>query len=288
MFAKLLKHEWRATRSIIVLLCVIILISGLTVGGVMHYMLKTETQQAENVSVAESGFAIVVENEDAAMSDLTMVLCMVLLSCGIVAIAVCCAASLFFMIYRFYKRCFTDEGYLTFTLPVTNHQILLSSIINCIIGTLIVILTAALAAAIIFAMFLLAINSIQTILWADVWIAWSEVCTQLWDSFVKNIDLFAILGFSGLFGALSEIILLMLSVTIGSLIAKKHKILAAVGAYYGIGMVKSIVFSTLALKATTAQDANYLFATPGFMGILLAIGGYFLMHWLISRKLNFT
>ena len=101
----------------------------------MHYMLKTETQQAENVSVAESGFAIVVENEDAAMSDLTMVLCMVLLSCGIVAIAVCCAASLFFMIYRFYKRCFTDEGYLTFTLPVTNHQILLSSIINCIIGT---------------------------------------------------------------------------------------------------------------------------------------------------------
>ena len=60
MFAKLLKHEWRATRSIIVLLCVIILISGLTVGGVMHYMLKTETQQAENVSVAESGFAIVV------------------------------------------------------------------------------------------------------------------------------------------------------------------------------------------------------------------------------------
>lgn len=254
----------------------------------MHYMLKTETQQAENVSVAESGFAIVVENEDAAMSDLTMVLCMVLLSCGIVAIAVCCAASLFFMIYRFYKRCFTDEGYLTFTLPVTNHQILLSSIINCIIGTLIVILTAALAAAIIFAMFLLAINSIQTILWADVWIAWSEVCTQLWDSFVKNIDLFAILGFSGLFGALSEIILLMLSVTIGSLIAKKHKILAAVGAYYGIGMVKSIVFSTLALKATTAQDANYLFATPGFMGILLAIGGYFHMHWLISRKLNLT
>ena len=188
MFAKLLKHEWRATRGIVALLCVIILISGVTIGGVMYYMLRTESQQSENVSLAEGGFAIVVEEEDAAMSDLAMVLCMVLLSCGIVAIAVCCAAVVFFLVYRFYKRCFTDEGYLTFTLPVSNHQILLSSIVNCIIGTLLVILAAALAVAIIFGMFLLAINSIQTILWADVWTAWNEVWQQLRDSFVINID----------------------------------------------------------------------------------------------------
>ena len=286
MFAKLLKHEWRATRGIVALLCVIILISGVTIGGVMYYMLRTESQQSENVSLAEGGFAIVVEEEDAAMSDLAMVLCMVLLSCGIVAIAVCCAAVVFFLVYRFYKRCFTDEGYLTFTLPVSNHQILLSSIVNCIIGTLLVILAAALAAAIIFGMFLLAINSIQTILWADVWTAWNEVWQQLRDSFVKNIDQLALLGFSSIASALGSLICLMLSVTVGAMLARKYKILAAVGVYYGISMVESFVFSMVAFSASTTQNTTSLLAAPGIMSLLIAVAGYFLMHWLTSRKLN--
>lgn len=286
MFAKLLKHEWRATRGIVALLCVIILISGVTIGGVMYYMLRTESQQSENVSLAEGGFAIVVEEEDAAMSDLAMVLCMVLLSCGIVAIAVCCAAVVFFLVYRFYKRCFTDEGYLTFTLPVSNHQILLSSIVNCIIGTLLVILAAALAVAIIFGMFLLAINSIQTILWADVWTAWNEVWQQLRDSFVKNIDQLALLGFSSIASALGSLICLMLSVTVGAMLARKYKILAAVGVYYGISMVESFVFSMVAFSASTTQNTTSLLAAPGIMSLLIAVAGYFLMHWLTSRKLN--
>lgn len=286
MFAKLLKHEWRATRGIVALLCVIILISGVTIGGVMYYMLRTESQQSENVSLAEGGFAIVVEEEDAAMSDLAMVLCMVLLSCGIVAIAVCCAAVVFFLVYRFYKRCFTDEGYLTFTLPVSNHQILLSSIVNCIIGTLLVILAAALAVAIIFGMFLLAINSIQTILWADVWTAWNEVWQQLRDSFVKNIDQIALLGFSSIASALGSLICLMLSVTVGAMLARKYKILAAVGVYYGISMVESFVFSMVAFSASTTQNTTSLLAAPGIMSLLIAVAGYFLMHWLTSRKLN--
>lgn len=286
MFAKLLKHEWRATRGIVALLCVIILISGVTIGGVMYYMLRTESQQSENVSLAEGGFAIVVEEEDAAMSDLAMVLCMVLLSCGIVAIAVCCAAVVFFLVYRFYKRCFTDEGYLTFTLPVSNHQILLSSIVNCIIGTLLVILAAALAVAIIFGMFLLAINSIQTILWADVWTAWNEVWQQLRDSFVKNIDQLALLGFSSIASALGSLICLMLSVTVGAMLARKYKILAAVGVYYGISMVESFVFSMVAFSASTTQNTTSLLAAPGIMSLLIAVAGYFLMYWLTSRKLN--
>ena len=286
MFTKLLKHEWRATRGIVALLCVIILISGLTVGGVMYYMLMTETQQAENVSLAEDGFYLIAENEEETMSDLAIVVCVVLLSCGIIAIAVCCAAVVFFLVYRFYKRCFTDEGYLTFTLPVSNHQILLSSITNCITGTLLVLLAAALAVVIIFGMFLLALNSIQTIFWADVWGAWSEVWQQLRDSFVKNLDQFALLGFSGIASALGSLICLMLSVTVGAMIAKKHKILAAVGVYYGIGMAESFVYSLVAFSASTTQNTASLLTTPGILGLLTAAAGYFLMHWFTSRRLN--
>ena len=285
MFAKLLKHEWRAIRGVIALLCVVILISGLTIGGVMHYMLKAELEQSDNVEV--DGFGIVVTSEEeefSTMSDITVALCILLLMAGIIAIAVCCAGSVFFVIYRFYKRCFTDEGYLTFTLPVNTHQILLSSITNCILNVLLVMFAAVAAVALIMILVLTAFP--ENIAWAELWENGGDLLRQLGDSFMENIEQFTIVGFSAIISSLSELIVLMLAVTIGALIARKHKILAAVGIYYGISMVQSFVYSLFALTATTTEDVNMLLGTPGVMGILLTVGGYFLMHYLTSRKLN--
>lgn len=277
MFAKLLKHEWRATRGVIGLLCVIILISGLTIGGVMCRVVTADE--------------VVIElNEDTvssetAMSDMEEVICVLLIIAGVMAVAVCGAASVFVVIYRFYKSRFTDEGYLTFTLPVSNHQILLSSFLNSIFGVALVMLACFAAVVIAGGMFVLAINSTQTIIWADVWVAWDEVWQQLVESFWKNADQFALLGFSGIAGAFAELILLMLSVTIGALIAKKHKILAAVGVYYGIGMVQSFAYSMIVFST---GNVNLLLALPGLMSLFLALAGYFLMYWLTSKKLNLT
>ena len=291
MFAKLLKHEWRATRGVIGLLCVIILISGLTIGSAASFMLRAESASGNTIMHYDSRYgstALPEEADDEGMSDSTMVLCVLLVMAGVIAIAVCTAASLFFVIYRFYKRCFTDEGYLTFTLPVNNHQILLSSITNCIFCELLTFVAAAAAAAIIGGMFLLALNSTQTIVWADVWVSWEEVWQQLVDSFRKNADQLALAGFSSIVGSFSELILLMVAVTIGALIAKKHKLMAAVGVYYGIGMVQSFVMSMVMVNATTSENVNALLASPGIMGLTLSVCGYFLMHWLISKKLNLT
>lgn len=278
MFAKLLKQEWRATRGVIGLLCVIILIAGLTIGGVMW-----------RVTTAEKVVVVLDEqtvSSETAMSNLEEVICVILIMAGVMAVAVCGAASVFVVIWRFYKSRFTDEGYLTFTLPVSNHQLLLSGILNSIFGVALVVLACFAAVALAGSLFVLAINSTQTIIWADVWVVWEEVCQQLWESFVKNADRFVLLGFSAVTGAVSELVLLMLAVTIGALIAKKHKILAAVGVYYGIGFVKSVVYTFASLNAAASQNVNLLLGMPGAVGILLALGGYFGMHWLISRKLN--
>ena len=280
MFAKLLKHEWRATRGIIGLLCVIILISGLTIGGVMY-----------RVVTADEVVAVLNENtvsSETAMSDMEEVVCVFLIMAGVMAVAVCGAASVFVVIYRFYKSRFTDEGYLTFTLPVNNHQILLSSFLNSVFGVALVVLACFGAVMLAGGLFLLALNSTQEILWADVWLSWSDVWQQILDSFWKNLDQFVLVGFSGIVGAFSELVLLMLSVTIGALIAKKHKILAAVGVYYAIGFVQSVAYTSFAFSATTTRDVTILLAMPGIVGLVLAIGGYFMMHWLTSKKLNLT
>lgn len=273
MFAKLLKHEWRATRSIIGLLCVIVLIAGLTIGGVMNYMVRLST-----------GENIIVLSEAVPMSDVAEVLCVLLLVAAMIAIAVCCAGSVFFVIYRFYKSRFTDEGYLTFTLPVTHHQLLLSSIVNSILGIMAVLLAAFAAAAIVVALFLIALP--QEIIWADVVVSVSQV----WDSILNALEghggRIALSIGSGIATAFGELIVLMLAVTIGALIAKKHKIIAAVAVYYGIGMVQSFAYSIFTMTAATSEDVTMLLGAPGLMGILIAVGGYFLMHYLTSRKLN--
>lgn len=280
MFAKLLKHEWRATRGVIGLLCVIILIAGATIGGVAHYMFQMD-QDGPTVVLNGDEQAMYAEP---AMSEFMEVVCCLLITAAVMAVAVCAAASVFFVIYRFYKSRFTDEGYLTFTLPVNNHQLLLSSILNSIFGVLLVMTACVAAMGVAFLMVFLAFP--QDFLWADVWTSWESVRQQLWESFVENIGQFALVGFSTVTGGLSQLIQLMLAVTIGALMAKKHKILAAVGVYYGIGMVQSFVYAGLMIGTSESQNANLLLGVPGVMSVLLALGGYFLMHWLTSRKLN--
>lgn len=283
MFAKLLKHEWRATRSIVALLCVIIIISGAVIGGIMHCMVRSEVQESNDPAIVDS-FLVVEDHKDTARSEWTTVLFVLLLTAGVIAIAVCCAGSVFFLIYRFYKRCFTDEGYLTFTLPVSSHQILLSSLVNCILGSLVVILAAVSAG--VFAALLLLMAFPQSIAWADVWSTGSDVLAQLWESFLENSGQFALIGFSSLFDTLSNLVHLMLAVTIGSMLVRKHKILAAVAVYYGISILESFAFFMFAFSSVTNQNINAILASPGVLGLFTGVAGYLLMHWLTSRKLN--
>lgn len=280
MFAKLLKHEWRAIRSVIGLLCVIILLAGLTIGGVANYMFHMD-QDGPTVVLDEDEQAMYAEPE---LSEFTEVICVLLIVAGVMAVAVCAAASIFVVIWRFYKSRFTDEGYLTFTLPVNSHQLLLSSILNSIFGVLLVILACFAAVGLAFALVFLAFP--RDFIWADVWTSWESIRQQLWESFVKNADQFALAAFSGITGAVSQLLSLMLAVTIGSLIAKKHKILAAVGVYYGIGLVESFLYSSIFLAAAAGQSANLLLGLPGVVALILAVGSYFLMYWLTSKRLN--
>ena len=282
MFAKLLKHEWRATRGVIGLLCVIILIAGLTIGGVANYMFHMD-QDGPTVVLDENEQAMYAEPE---LSEFTEVVCVLLIVAGVMAVAVCAAASIFVVIWRFYKSRFTDEGYLTFTLPVNSHQLLLSSILNSIFGVLLVMLACFAAVGLAFALVFLAFP--QDIIWADVWVRWESVRQQLWESFVKNADQFALAAFSGITGAVSQLLSLMLAVTIGSLIAKKHKILAAVGVYYGISLVQSFALTFSNLAVASEENILRLFSATSITSLVIGVGGYFLMHYLADKKLNLT
>lgn len=281
MFTKLLKHEWRAIRGVIGLLCVIILISGLTIGGVANYMARASEADAR-MMVSEAGTTVSIEETG---SHAPEVICVLLVMVGVIAVAVCCAGSVFYVVWRFYESRFTDEGYLTFTLPVNHHQMLLSSILSSIFGVLLVILAAVVAVLLSFALFLLAFP--VNLIWADLAVSVEKFLAELWASCVKNWDILASVGISGILTGLSQLILFMLSVTVGAILAKKFKLLAAVAVYYGISIVRSFVCGIgFLFTAETTRDMMQVFSLYHVVALVTIVGGYFLMYYLIDRKLN--
>ena len=268
MFTKLLKHEWRATRGMLGTLCLVCLGASLLGGGTMRYLMIASYQDAQHN-------AIVVLN----------VLAMV---AAIIAVAVVGVAALLLYIGRFYKSRFTDEGYLTFTLPVSTHQNLLASMANTAIGMVIVFFVICAALAIWLSIGFSGIPDFYQTVWEklpELWDVFKRVCGQMpW----KYVGLFLL---NVLTGSVCELVVLMLSVTIGSILAKKHKILAAVGVYYGIHVALSMVTSfTMAIGVFSGTDGKiWMLRYLGGMALLMAavsIVGYFLMYALADRKLN--
>lgn len=269
MFTKLLKHEWRATRGMLGTLCLVCLGASLLGGGTMRYLVWASTAQDMQHN------AIIVLN----------VLAMV---AAMIAVAVVGVAALFVYIGRFYKSRFTDEGYLTFTLPVNTHQNLLASMANSAIGMVIMFFVICAALMLWLMIGFSGIEGFYSKLWEvlpELWEEFLRVCGQMpW----KYVGLFLL---NMLTGSVCELVVLMLSVTIGSILAKKHKILAAVGVYYGIHVALSMVTSfTMAMGVFSGADEKvWMLRYFGGMALLMAavsVAGYFLMYALADRKLN--
>lgn len=273
MFAKLLKHEWRSTREMLGILCLISLGASLLGGLTMCYLFYSSTH-------TDVG------------NDILAIISVLFMMAAMIALAVVGVAAVVVYMGRFYKSRFTDEGYLTFTLPVNTHQNLLASLVNTAVGMVLMTLVICVCGVLWLAIAFAGVEGFyQTLglhgqeLWQRGWEAVRELLGQIPGTvLVKGV-------LSSLTGAINSLVMLMLAVTVGSLIAKKHKILAAVAVFYGIHVLISIATAFL-MSANVALSGGALAAMSGFFGrtallmTALSLGGYFLMYWLVDRKLN--
>lgn len=264
MFAKLLKKEWRSSRKVIGLLCAIILISGVLIGASAFTMARWQ-QVFEGQEVIGAALGILV------------MLC-------VMAVGVSCAASIVYVLCRFYQSRFTQEGYLTYTLPVSNHELMLSSILMNTLEILLVLITAGVAVVLSMGIFALALpwNEVDPEAWAYLWRCAGETLGELGKHAgeVGAVLLFLLLL------CLGELITLMLAVTVGGMAAKKHPILMSVVAYYGIGILKSIIGGLGLFTSFGSSNAWGYLGSLDCLNLLVILGGYFLMYWLTEKKLN--
>ena len=276
MFAKLLKHEWKATRGLLGIFSLAAVIAG-GVGALALRFIVEYADKMANVTMDGMG----VQIESAAIGGLGMLLAFVML-----ALVAYYLGTQIVLLARFYKNKFTDEGYLTFTLPVKTHQILGATWLNMLIWTVISALVVLLCVAVM----LVGATSGVRLPGEDIWT----------DAFAYYGDTFDVInGYAGL-TVLSAVVewllaplIAMTCITIGAVAAKKHKILVAIAVYYGYSMVRGIVSTVVTAVVTIAgfqagvESMLEMSAACGLLvQLLVALICWLLTNYLINNKLN--
>ena len=264
MFGKLMKAEWRSSRRVIGALCAIVLISGALLGLLGHIMLRA-VQGDWNVP------------------DFVSILFSLLGMMAVLAVALALGASVFYVLWRYYRSRFTEEGYLTFTLPVSNHQLMLSSILASVLEVLLVALATVVAVAVAFGIFAVGLP------WDEVdgyfWLRLREALGEIGASFRPIAGDMALLLLNALVMWLAILLTLMLAITIGATVAKKHPILVAIAVYYCISLVRMAAYLNTADACAYLSDRATLVALAGVNMVTILIA-YFGTYFLTSRKLN--
>ena len=234
-------------------------------------------------------------NSDRSLPEVVNVSVMLILVLVYMSFVVFLFVSIIFVFLRFYKNFFTDEGYLTFTLPVKRGQLLNSKLITSAVA---IILTYIVCAVNILTM--LCIGFAKDVFTQEFWNRVKDVWTALAEYFgayigIYILELIVIVILCTIFSCL----FLFCCVTFASIITKKAKVITAIGIYYGATTIFSFVteiFFLFAMPSLTNWIAyfptieNFLIAfimlgVIFFVAILCMIL-YILQYWMLDRKLN--
>lgn len=273
MLGKLLKHEWKAVWKVPTLLIGILLAAAIMAGSTFHLPIW----DSEWVGLPLSGVMMII----------TFYVAMIAVSLGI---------TIYFAV-RYYRNMFTDEGYLTNTLPVTSHQLLFSKVITMFAWNLITIIAIAASLAVFAGIIALAFMEPEdgrTL--ADAFMELFNM--DIWDSpYMQEFEGFCVSMIVMLFASsFSGTMVLIGSITIGQMV-RRHRVLGAIGAYFAINTIMQIVSTVILLPFMIKTFDNAYVDTPfpllSVMYLIIAVvsaavgvGLYFLSEYLVRKQLE--
>ncbi len=211
MLLKLWKYEWDATRGKLGVLTLATLGMAL-VAGIDLRMLSRGAYWAMYIPMGQ-------------MLDIGLFLFLI---ASFFSLFVYSFGIRLLLLYRFYKNKFTDQGYLTFTLPVSTQKIFLSSFLNTLMWMANSFVTVGLG---IFLFALIGMPANIGYIFESVGIVFQDCL----DAFLYGLPAIGTVRmFYPAFSCLSVLvapvyltIVPMTAVTVGAVLAKKHKILVA-------------------------------------------------------------
>lgn len=288
MLGKLIKYEWKSTYKVgLILLAAIALVTLL---GFMTLLTPFWQRLAglAGHSEREAAFVLILS-----MSLFSIVFYIIFLM-GVVY------AAFIYLIVRFYRTMYTNEGYLLHTLPVSKHQILISKILVSSVWIYLIYL------AMFASMAFFSLSVVHSFRPDGVW------RPLLPEDFVNIGELILMsdgFGVGSVAGRLLSILAVVIlgipasittffgAVSMGQLFSR-HRVLMAILSYIGIMIVSSVInailmgINTLASAIPIYQDGGFSLFFMGNMyaqlvtNLIIAVGCYLASYYVTSKKLN--
>lgn len=202
-------------------------------------------------------------------------------------------------VVRFYKNLFTTEGYLTFSLPVSTHQHIFAKLIAALVYNIVVFISTILA-------FMVSISGdLLTEVFKAISYLFGKILPEVASTeFIVNLIIYIVeFIIISIVSVACNLLLYYCCIAIGQT-AKKNRILAAVGTYFGYvaaTQILSTIFSislTVSINETTMEKIgkfiqNHTYGAVHIMilssllvSVLLGLLFYIITHRIITRKLN--
>lgn len=283
MLKKLLKHELKYVWRIWWILALVMV--GLSIGGGLTQGVIERAEQS-SIYVPITLF-----------STLLLLLCILFIIGSVIGLYI-------MLLVRFHNHMFTDEGYLTFTLPVSRRDVLLSKTLNAVIWT--VAHTVLIGICIDLILIFSNLSSVGEVSFVNLIsysigelfeIAWNT-CGGWTIAFSIEIPVLIVIGI------FFSTCLIQLCITIAATVAKKGRLIVGIGIYYLASTVLSFVSQIIAVGFTALMASGLSTVLAGItdaqgyglLALLLLIGIailstftlfiYFLNRNILERKLN--
>lgn len=283
MLGKLIKHEFIADSKVLAPSYIVVLV--LSILGRFTIWLSTRKGVVDGAPIT---FRRALEIVSSVLS--------VLYSLAFVALIF---VTLFYLVYRFYKNFFTDEGYLMLTLPTEPRKLVFSKFLNAVIWTLFSLLVSFLSFLISMGQseelqntFKEFINTYTKFMKSQGTFIQSQLGVSF-EFFVFELIVFLLVIFS------KFIISWYFAIAFGQLISKDHKVAGAIIAYIILEIVSkilSILYMAFATKAmpnmisSVAESSGAaLQATMignGILSLIVTVVLYVLICQIMTKKLN--
>lgn len=277
MLRKLIKYDFKALSRYLIVIHAMLLITAVLGRLLFVGRLMSDPGRLSNAGAIATIIGIIIY----------VILFMTAVFGTMLMIAIC-----------FYKNLYSDEGYLTHTLPVTRGQLLISKTVS---GSVWMLLDMMM---VILSLFILVLT--QPVL---------DSFSSYWDELLSAMGFPAstgygkiLLAFAVLFivSAVSNVVLIYVSITIGQLFSN-HRVLGAVVVYFVINTIVSIISSiagsaySMSTFIHAADESSFvmmvndgviyqvyarLFLFSLVLEIILAIGAYTVTYLLMQKKLN--
>ena len=283
MFGKCLKHEFRATTRQLIPLFIALLGVGLLGGIFMAFWIRSHISGIESTFSALGG------------------LFSIFLFLGLFGLMIAVEVVVFVMIIRrFYTSFFTDEGYLSFTLPVTTTQHILSKFVVAAVWQVVSAVIALVAVGLVLLGALIGIGSSGEVMDAiastgeGLTLTLEEIGSMfnIGSAFMPSVIVLYTLIV--IVGVASYVFLLYFSISLGCMLAKKHRVLAGILSYYIVSGIFSALSSGLQTVLQIVSLSNESLSTLliGQLAIALVITivqlvvCYIGTKWILTKKLN--